>query len=487
MSRNILLSLCFLCATAVASAQGPSDQKSIPISKVERKGKAPVSSEVLRVKLPKPAEFKLDNGLAILILEDHRLLLVTLHLIIPGAGSMDEPLELPGLASFTAQMLKEGTATRSSKQIAEEMERLGASINATAPFGSDETTLTASGLSDKFGQWVALAADVLLQPTFPKEELDKLKQRQKAALMQQRSTPAFLQLERFSKALYGDHPASVVTATAESIDAMTPELLAKWHREHYVPQNAILGIAGDVNPSELLAMFSTMPVWEAGNTALKSVAATKAVGAKHVYIVERPGSVQTDVALGNVAVTRTDPDYVAMTVLDRIVGGGPSARLFLNLREEKGYTYGVYSALDARKYAGPWFASGNMRTEVTGGAMDEFMKEIRRIRDDKVPEAELEEQKRALVAAFALSLEDPDQLLEYALTRKIYGLPEDYWDTYPAKISNITAEQVQRVAKKYLDPDAIQIVAVGDAAKIRPMLEKFGPVEVFDAQGKPAK
>jgi predicted Zn-dependent peptidase len=174
-----------------------------------------------------------------------------------------------------------------------------------------------------------------------------------------------------------------------------------------------------------------------------------------------------------------------MVVMNRIVGSGPAARLFLNLREEKGYTYGVYSGFTALKYPGPWQAGGNMRTEVTDGAMTEFFNEIRRIRDEKVPAAELEEAKRSLVASFALSLEQPTQLLNYAITRKIYGFPEDYWDTYPAKLMAVTADDVQRIARTYINPDTIQIVAVGDASKIKAVLEKYGPVEVYNTDGKP--
>jgi predicted Zn-dependent peptidase len=182
-------------------------------------------------------------------------------------------------------------------------------------------------------------------------------------------------------------------------------------------------------------------------------------------------------------VSRTDPDYIPMLVMNRIVGGGAAARLFINLREEKGYTYGAYSSLASQKWAAPWIASSSMRTDATEGAMTEFFHEINRIRDEKVPEADLEEDKRSVVAGFALSLESPSQVLTYALTSKLYGLPADYWDTYPAKISRVTAEEIQRVARKYVNPETLQIVAVGDAAKIRPVLEKFGPVEVYDTKG----
>jgi predicted Zn-dependent peptidase len=174
-----------------------------------------------------------------------------------------------------------------------------------------------------------------------------------------------------------------------------------------------------------------------------------------------------------------------MVVMNRIVGDGPAARLFLNLREEKGYTYGVYSNFTALKYPGPWRAGGDVRTEVTDGAMTEFFNEIRRIREEKVPAAELDDAKRSVVAGFALSLEQPTELLNYAITRKLYDFPADYWDTYPAKIMAVTPEEVQRVARTYISPVNIQIVAVGDASKIKPVLEKYGPVEVFVTEGKP--
>jgi predicted Zn-dependent peptidase len=380
-------------------------------------------------------------------------------------------------------MLKEGTTSRNSKQIAEEADRLGVTINAGAPYASDVATVSASGLSDNLSQWLPLAADIVLNPSFPSSELDKLKQRQKVQLQQQRSSPSFLMGERFNKAVYGNHPASVTSPTLASIDAMTPEMLKKWHHDRYVPQNAILGIAGDVKPDDLAKALGTLPPWEQTDFKAGANPATKPAVGRKIYLVDRPGSVQTDMFLGNIAVSRTDADYIPMVVMDRIVGGGAAARLFMNLREQKGYTYGAYSQLIARKYAGPWFAFGNMRTDATEGATQAFLDEIRRIRDEKVPESELEEDKRSLVASFALALEDPNELLNFAITQKIYGLPADYWDTYPAKISAITAEQVQRVARKYLDLDNIQIVAVGDASKIKPVLDKFGPVEVYDTQG----
>lgn len=469
-------------------AQAPPQQpgsKEVSASKVERKNRAPVSKEVLRVKLPKPQEFKLPNGLTVLVLEDHRFPLVYTRLEIIGAGGLYESPELRGVAQMTASMLDQGTASRTAQQIAQEIGRLGASVNASAGFEDETATLTASGLSDNFDEWFALATELLLQPGFPQDELQKLITRQKGALRQARTQPGFLVNERFSKVLYGDHPAAVVGFTEESLNKITREALVNWHRERYVPQNAILGIAGDVRSSELLPKLRKwFANWKQTDWKPQLPPNPKPAAEKTIYLVDRPNSQQTTIWLGNITIDRTSPDYPAMVVMNRVLGGGPAARLFLNLREEKSYTYGAYSALQALKFPGPWRAWADVRTDVTEGALTEFFHEIRRIREEKVPEAELTEAKNAMVANFALSLEQPAQLLSYAITQKLYGLPADYWDTYPAKLQAVTAEDVQRVAQKYLNPDALQIVTVGEGSKIKSVLEKFGPVVVYDTEGR---
>lgn len=485
-SKFILAALAAAALAAPAAVAQQQESKDTPVSQVVRKGKAPVSGEVLRVKLPGAKEFTLSNGLTVLVMEDHRFPAVTTQFLIAGSGGLNEPRELPGLAWMTAQMLTEGTKKRTSRELTEEVARLGATLNAGAGFGSEGASISASGLSDNFDQWFALVVEVLLEPSFPADELQRLAGRTKVNLRQQRAQPNFLVNERFSQAVYGSHPAAVISTTPEALDQLTPERLAAWHRERYVPQNAILGVAGDVNVEALKAKLEKwLAAWK--RTDLPDVLPPdpKPVAKKQVHLVDRPKSEQTTLWLGNIAIKRTDPDYPAMVVMNRVVGGGASARLFLNLREEKGYTYGAYSTLQAERYAGPWRAFANVRTEVTEGAMTEFLNEINRIRNEKVPVAELEEAKRAMVANFALSLEQPAQLLSYAITRKIYNLPADYWEKYPAQLLAVTADDVQRVARKYINPDALQIAAVGDASRIREVMEKFGPVVMYDAEGKP--
>lgn len=488
LAASLLLSVLTSAFAQVVqqSGQQQGDSKGQNLSKIERKNRAPLSKEVLKVKLPRPVEAKLDNGLTILILEDHRFPTVNVQFAINGAGALYEPANMPGLANATAQMLREGTKTRSSKQIAEDVDKLGATLGANSGFGSIQTNITAAGLSDNFDQWFPLATDILMNPTFPAEELTKFKQRLKAQLRQQRSSPDFLANEQFSRAVYGNHPASIVATTAEAVDALTPEVLANWQKTRYAPQNTILGIAGDVNAAELIPKLKqALAGWQKTDASEVLPKNPTPAPQKKIIVVNRPDSVQTTMAMGNIAIDRRSPDYPAMIVMDNIIGSGGSARLFMKLREEQGLTYGAYSTFTAVKYPGPWRAGGDFRTEVTEQAMTGFLNEINRIRDEKVSTDELEENKRSVVASFALSLEQPTQLLSYEIVRRIYGFPEDYWETYPARIMAVTTEDVQRVARKYLNPESLQIVAVGDASKIRTVLEKFGTVTVYDAEGKP--
>jgi predicted Zn-dependent peptidase len=194
--------------------------------------------------------------------------------------------------------------------------------------------------------------------------------------------------------------------------------------------------------------------------------------------------VQTNFVVGTQGIDRANPDYDVLQLMNAVVGGGPTGRLFTHLREEKGYTYGAYSGLTAGRFKGTWNASTDVRSDVTEPALTDLMDELRQIRDVTVPVKELQDKKRSLVASFALSLESPQQVLNYYVTRWIYKLPADYWDKYPERVMNVTAAQVQAAAKKYLDPKNVQIIAVGDGKKVESILRKFGPLEVYDTEGQ---
>jgi predicted Zn-dependent peptidase len=451
------------------------------------KGKAPVSKEILKVKLPRAYETKLSNGIQVIVLENHKLPTFTMQMVVLSGG-LSEPADQRGLAQFTASLLREGTKTRNSRQIAEQIESIGATLFANAGLSSITSTVTASGLMDNFDQVMELFTDIILNPTFPADEVSKLKTRRVAELRLQRSQPGFLAFEMFSKVMYGDHPAARISPSAEEIQRLDSETLARFHSTHYRPNNALFAIVGDVKPADVVAKLEkAFGSWSRGDLPAVTIPEAKDTDTAKIHLVHRPGSVQTNLVLGNLTIERNDPDYYALQVMNRIVGGGPSARLFLNLREEKGYTYGAYSNVSAFKFRGTFQANTEVRTDVTEHSMKELMYELKRIRDEQVPTDELENSKRAIIGSFALQLESPQLLLQNIITQKLYGLPGDYWDTYPQKIAEITSTDVQRVARKYLDLNRLQIVAVGDAKQITDGLRKYGAVDTYDTEGKPLK
>jgi zinc protease len=481
-NRALTAMLALALAVSLVFAQEPQTLKGVVI-----KGKTPVNKEALKVTLPKAYETKIGNGLQVIVLENHKLPTFTMQMVILSGG-LNDPANQPGTAQYTATMLREGTKTRTSKQIAEAVESLGASLGANAGLSSMISSITAGGLTENFDQIMELFADVILNPSFPVDDLNKLKTRAIAQLRFQRSQPGFLASEMFSKVMYGSHPASRVAPTPEQIQSLTPETLRQFHSAHYKPNNAIFAIVGDVKPAEVVAKLEkTFGSWPRGDAAPLNLPKVPETGSSKIYLIDRPGSEQTNLILGSLAIERNDPDYYALDVMNQVLGGGASSRLFLNLREDKGYTYGAYSGFTAGKYRGAFQANTEVQTDVTKGSMDELIYEFKRIRDEKTPADEFDRAKRTIVGSFALQLESPQSLLGNIITQKIYNLPADYWDTYPQKIAAVTADDVQRVARKYLDLTKLQIVAVGDANRIADAMKQFGSVELYDTEGKPIK
>jgi zinc protease len=467
----------------VAGSLAAGDQAP-PQGAVVMKGRAPVSTEVLKVTLPAPAEVDLPNGLHLMVLEDRRVPQVTFQLVLPGAGGYFDPPALSGLATMTAAMMREGTTSRTTQEIAETLETSASTVNVSTGPGTPLATLSGSSLTANIGETLELAADILLHPSFPQEELDRYKTRARAPLVSQRSNSGFLAREMFYRVIYGSHPAARVSLTPEALDAATREQFVKFHQARYVPDHAVLAIAGDISLAEARALVDAhLSSWKKTGAPRPDVADPPALGSAKVSFVARPNSVQTSLWVGTQAVARFSPDYFVAQVMNAIVGGGPTGRLFIHLREEKGYTSGAYSTLSAPQYRGTWRATTDVRSDVTEPALKDLIAEITRIRQEPVPEKELQDRKRGMIASFALSLESPAAMLNNHVTRWLSGLPADFWDTYPQRIMAVTQAQVQAAAKKYLDPSRLQIVAVGDPSKVD-VFRAFGPVEVYDTNGK---
>jgi zinc protease len=474
-----------LLASRTVSAQAMPQQQESPTKGVVRKGKVPLSSEILKIKLPRPAEADLPNGLHLMVLEDHRLPQVNFTIYIPGAGGYYDPADQPGLASFTAALMREGTATRTSEQISQQLEVMAATVTVGAGASSPDATVGGSCLSEQLDRMLDLAADVLLHPSFPDEELARYKQRTLAQLTQQRANAVFLADEMFQRVVYGNHPAARLSPTAAALDKTTRDTLVEFHRTHFVPDHAALAVSGDISMAEARRLVETkFSGWRKAGTPPAAVTDPAPTSGAKIYLVARPNSVQTNLIVGGQAIERINPDYDMLSVMNKILGGGPTGRLFMHLREEKGYTYGIGSGLTALAHRGVWSASTSVRTEVTDPALHDLLAEISQMRDQPVSDQELADAKRSMIAVFALSLESPATLLNYAVTEWRYKLPADYFDRYAERVSAVTKEQVQAMARKYLAPERLQIVAVGDPTKVADALQKLGAVETYDAEGK---
>lgn len=484
MTRHILticvLSVASLSAQAPQGQQQPSDFKG-----VVRKNLAPISNEILRVKFPKPTETKLKNGMTLLVIEDHRSPTVSVEIAMPFSG-LNEPMESYGLSSATAEMLTLGTKTLNAREIAEKLADLGASMGAST--GERYSYIRFSGLTENLDPLIALLQDVLLNPSFPQDELDKWKARMLANLKVARSQPQFLAAERFQAVLYPSDIRAMIAPTPESIAKITREAVVEFYNKNFRPDGGLVAVSGDTSAKQIAAKLdSILGEWKGAPPKQPDLPMREAIAEKKIYLIHRPNSVQTIFNIGNRAIDRRSPDYIPAMVMNRVLGQGPAARLFRNIREDKGYTYGIGSNFSASHFRNHFQLDTSVRTEVTGPALEEILKEFRDIRDRGVPAEELDLAKRALVASFALGTESPAMAIRNALTIREYGFPADYWDTYPEKVMKVTTEDVQRVAKKYVPMDNLQIIAVGDAAKIRETLAKFGPVEEWDAEGQKVK
>lgn len=481
-SRLMVRALAVLAASTFVTAGGTAQQGAVTM-----KGRAPVSAEILKVKVPRPAEVDLPNGIHLMLLEDHRVPLVTFQLQIPGAGGYFDPADQLGLAQMTATMMREGTSKQTTLQISEMLETKASTVTVGAGLSSVTSTVSGSSLTENFADTFALAADILLRPSFPQEEFDRYKTRTKTGLVQQRSQPGFLASERFSKLMYGSHPSGRASLTPEAIDKVTRDALVNFHKTKYVPDHAVLAIAGDISMAEARkAIDAHLGGWAKAGVPAPKTDEPGAPPAGQVHFVARPDSVQTTIWVGSPAISRTSPDYDIVTVMNAVIGGGPTGRLFTKLREEKGYTYGAYSNVSQVPYRGHWLASMDVRSEVTEAAMTDLMAEIARMRTEPVPQKEFDDKRRGIIASFALTLESPQAVIANHITRWIYKLPPDYWEKLPDRIMAVTQAQVQEAAKKYLDPARLQIVTVGGAT-IGEIVKKFGPVTMYDVNGNVIK
>lgn len=443
---------------------------------------APESLGAIPFNIPNPNKTKLANGLEIVFLEDKRHPIVSFRLAF-RSGDINDPVDKTGLSSAMASMLNEGTEKYTSKELAEEVERLGASLSASD--GSDNTIVKASTLSMYSSKILELMAELVLSPVFPENELDLYKQNTIEGLKFQRSQPDFLADEQVAKIIYGEHPYGINAPTAEDIRKLTRDDLVNFHAETFLPNNAMMIVVGDFDSESLLAEIeNSFGSWKAGTVEALDFSDLPGRTQRTLTIVDRPGSTQSNIVLANLAIKRDHPDYFPVLVMNQILGAGASSRLFMNLREEKGYTYGAYSRFYAKRHAGAFEATSEVRTSVTGDSLKEFFYELNRIRDEISAKQELIDAKSYLTGVFPIRAETQGGLTELIVSQLLYDLPENYLDTYRENVNAVTLEDVQRVAKAYIDAENLAIVIVGDAEEVIPQASDYAEnMEIFDTDG----
>ena len=442
----------------------------------ERLNRAPFSREALAVKLPEAEPVKLANGVALLAIEDNRLPIALVRFQVEGAGPIYSPR--PGIAELTAEMLREGAAGRSGKQMGDEAARLGAILNSSAQSGAEVALADGSGLTGRFFEWLELLTGMVVHPSFPADEFNGARQRMVAAASQRLTRPASLAAGAAQRLICGSHPAGVDFPPPDSLAAITAENLAEWHRDRYTPAKMVISCIGRVRPPAFVSrMEKLLGGWRAPEASVALPPNPQPATARRVMLIDRPGAAQTEIVIGGLLFDRRDPDFFAMTVMNAVLGETAGSRLFRILRNEKGYVFNIRSLWVAPRFPGFWQVRAGTRTGATGDTVAIVLEQLRRLCDEAIPSGELDAAKGAVVGNFALNLEQPATILSQSYLRYRYGFSPDYWERYPAKLNAVTAAETQAVARKYLDPSRALIVAVGDSGKIRGALEKFGKVE----------
>ena len=435
------------------------------------------------MRLPEPARFTLSNGLPVVLVERHELPVVSLQLLLMG-GATSLTGEHAGLAALTADMIDEGTPTRTALEVATELERLGASFSSTA--GVDASQVELVVLRHRLEQALDLMAEIVTAPTFPEAELERVRDERVTRVLQDLDEPRALANNAFATVLYGpDHPyGAPLLGTRASLESLTRDDVVGFYRRHYHAGNATLLVAGDVEADSLRAMLEArFGGWEAGPPARAAAPQAQGLDAPRIVIVDRPGAAQSEIRVGKVAVERATADYFALTALNTVLGGSFTSRLNAKLREEKGYTYGAGSGFAMRRSPGPFVAQAAVHTPVTDSAVAVFLEEIRRIRDARVPDDELERAKRYVALRLPQRFETVGDLTARLAETAVYDLPDDYWSAYVERLLAVDAAAVQRAARDHLDPGRMIVVVAGDRAAIEAPLRALGlPVDVLPAE-----
>lgn len=455
----LVLALLLLLPPATHAQQAP-DRSTPPVL-----GPPPTLS------LPPIQRFELSNGLDVVLMEKHEVPLVQINLVVE-AGSVDDPAGKSGLADMTLDMMDEGAGSRDALALADAIDFLGASIRTSAGLHTSNVDLN-TPLS-KLDDALVLMADIVLRPAFSEAELERLRAQNLTSLIQAHDEPNAIAPVLFDRTLYGDaHPYGEPKDLEANLRALRQADLQAFYTTYFRPNNATLIVVGDVTEAVIQpALEAAFGSWQPGEVGHAAIAEVPQVEGRTIYVVDKPGAAQSVIRIGRIGVARDTEDYYALQVMNTILGGSFSSRLNQNLREDKGYSYGAGSSFSFRPAPGPFTAFSAVQTDVTGPALSEFMKELHSILE-AVPEGELNRAKNYVALRFPRNFQSVRQVAGQLEDQIAFDLPDSYFNDYTPNILAVTREDVQRVARQYIDPDHLAIIVVGDRSVIESQIQEL--------------
>jgi zinc protease len=430
---------------------------------------------------PKRTRARLSNGLEVILAEARSIPKFHGELFF-RSGNAAVADRAPGLAEMTATVVRTGTTKRASRQIEEDLRRIGADLSSGA--GADTSAISFSGLSEFAEPLLNLMNELAREAAFPEAEFERERRQKLEEVKLQRTEPGFLASERLRKVLFGAHPYGQVSPSEAQVAAYRREDLLAVYREFYTPQNGILLLVGDFEAQEMLKTAEKVfGAWSGKKPGSSTIATPANPRGRCVYLVHSPGAVQTQILAGCPAITRKHPDWVKLGLTNSLYGGAFNSRLVMNIREDKGYTYSPRSGVNALRQYGYFSISAAVRNDVVAASLTEIFYEMDKLRSVPVPEPELADAQNYLSGVFSMGLATQDGLLSQLSAVALNELPDDYLETYRQKVRALTPEDLLATARKYLDSANIQIVVVGDRSQIEEQAALFGELEIYDAQG----
>jgi predicted Zn-dependent peptidase len=441
----------------------------------------PLSAE-RQVTWPKRTKVRLANGLEVVLAESHTIPKFHGELFL-RSGNAAAANRAPGLAEMTATVVRTGTARRASRQIEEDLRRLGADLSSHA--GADNSAIAFAGLSELAEPLLQLVNELAREASFPETEFERERRQKLEEVKLDRTQPGFLAGERLRKVLFGGHPYAQVAPTEEQVASYKRDDLVSIYRDFYTPENALLLMVGDFDSSAMLETIEKVfGTWSGAKPTVSSSAEPAKPHGRRVHLVHVPGAVQAQILAGCHAITRRHPDWIKLGLTNSLYGGAFNSRLVMNIREDKGYTYSPRSGINPLRQYGYFSVSAAVRNDVVAASLAEIFYEMDKLRALLVPDPELADARNYVSGVFSLGLATQDGLLSQLATVALNDLPDDYLETYRDKVRALTPGDLLSTARKYFDSANMQIVVVGDRTQIEPQAALFGDLDVYDAHGK---